>query len=206
MDEYEEVEHAGLKASVWGWATLRFVHNIHGSPHFRLERFMQRVTTRAMNIELARQLWNMGGGHVLGAEAVVRRAQDWAREIQAEDPEKAIFNGKYSASIYLLLGYAFELLLKAAFVAHEGDPGQLGVRGIGHDLGKALTSAQERGFQSAAPNLVEIVDLLRMPHLQHQFRYGGMDNFPLPANVDAIVASLNHLAAELQALLYPDGR
>jgi hypothetical protein len=46
-----------------------------------------------MDNELARNLWNMGGGHVIGAEAVIRRAHEWAKEIGAEDPEKAVFNG-----------------------------------------------------------------------------------------------------------------
>lgn len=159
-----------------------------------------------MNQELARKLWNMGGGHAIGAGAVIGCAQDWAREIGAEDPEKAVFNGKYSASIYLLLGYAFELLLKAAFVAHGGDPRQLGPRGIGHDLNAALDSAEAHGFRSSAPHLREIIELLKQPHHEHQFRYGGMDEFPLPANVDEVIANLNHLASELQVLLYPEGR
>lgn len=159
-----------------------------------------------MNEDLARNLWNMGGGHVIGAEAVVRRAQEWAKEIRAEDPAKAVFNGKYSASIYLLLGYGLELLLKAAFVAHGGDPKQLGSRGIGHDLGAALKAAEERGFRSGAPHLNKIVELLELPHSEHQFRYGAMDEFPLPADVDKVLANLNHLASELQVLLYPDGR
>jgi len=148
----------------------------------------------------------MGGGHVIGAEAVVRRAQDWAKEIGAEDPEKAVFNGIYSASIYLLFGYALELLLKAAFVEYGGDPKQLGPRGIGHDLGAALDAAEEHGFHSSAPNLREIIDILKLPHSEHQFRYGGMDKFPLPANVDEVIANLHHLASELQVLLYPEGR
>lgn len=159
-----------------------------------------------MDEELARRLWNMGGGHALGADAVVRRAQSWAMEIGAEDAELAVFNGKYSASIYLLLGYGFELLLKAAFVFHGGDPNRLGVRGIGHDLEAALNAAEEHGFHSTAPNLREIIHLLREPHREHHFRYGGLDEFPVPANVDVVVASLQHLAMELQLVLYPDGR
>lgn len=159
-----------------------------------------------MNEELARNLWNMGGGHVIGAEAVIRRAQEWVKEIGASDPEKVVFNGRYSASIYLLLGYGLELLLKAAFVAHDGDPKQLGSRGIGHDLGAALKAAEERGFQSDAPHLSEIVELLQLPHREHQFRYGGMDKFPLPADVDEVLANLDQLASELQVLLYPEGR
>lgn len=159
-----------------------------------------------MNEELAQSLWNMGGGHALGAEAVVRRAQEWAAEIGAEDPEKAVFNGKYSASIYLLLGYGFELLLKAAFIAHGGDPSRLGLRGIGHDLVKALEAAEETGFNSGAPHLREIVHLLQHPHREHHFRYGGLDEFPVPADVGEVVANLTHLAMELQELLYPEGR
>jgi len=159
-----------------------------------------------MNEELARDLWNMGGSHVVGAEAVICRAREWAREIGAEDPEKAIFNGQYSAAIYLLFGYALELLLKAAFVAYGGDPAQLGPRSIGHDLGAALKAAEEQGFRSGAPHLREIVELLELPHRTHQFRYGGTDEFPLPADVDEVLANLSYLASELQMILYPDGR
>lgn len=136
----------------------------------------------------------------------VLRAQEWAIEIGAEDPNKAVFNGKYSASIYLLLGFSFELLLKSAFVHFGGDPRRLGPRELGHDLGAALRAAEERGFQSNAPHLTEIIDLLQQPHQTHQFRYGGMDEFPVPADVDVVVASLHHLASELQLLLYPEGR
>ena len=171
-----------------------------------LESHLICVTICGMDEELARNLWNMGGGHALGAEAVIHRAQDWAEEIGAEDREKAVFNGKYSASIYLLLGYGFELLLKAAFIAHGGDPKQLGVRGIGHSLGAALKAAEDNGFRSGAPDLHEIIELLEMPHREHHFRYGGMDQFCLPADVDKVVANLHHLAGELQMLLYPEGR
>lgn len=159
-----------------------------------------------MDEELARNLWNMGGAHVIGAEAVVRRAQEWANEINADDPEKAVFNGKFSASIYLLLGYGLELLLKSAFVAHGGDSKLLGSRGIGHDLDAALKAANGAGFKSDAPHLGEIVRLLQEPHREHQFRYGGMDGFELPANVDEVLNSLNQLASELQAVLFPEGR
>ena len=158
-----------------------------------------------MTIELARQLWTMGGGHALGAEAVVNRAYQWAEEINADEPEIAVFNGKYSAAIYLLLGYALELLIKSAYIAHGGEQRELN-RVLGHDLSAALDAAELRGFQSDAPNLREIVHLLREPHLAHQFRYGGMDQFPLPANLDEVIASLHHLAFELQMLLYPEGR
>jgi hypothetical protein len=157
-----------------------------------------------MNEKLAQTLWTMGGGHALGAEAVVLRAQEWAKEIEAEDPEKAIFNGKYSASIYLLLGYGFELLLKSAFIAHGGDPKLLGNKGLGHNLRAALEAAESQGFQSSAPRLHEIIDLLQQPHDKHHFRYGGLDDIPLPANVGDVVAILHHLASEIQALLFPN--
>jgi hypothetical protein len=159
-----------------------------------------------MTLEIARQLWTFGGAHSHGAEAVVVRAYEWATEIGANDPEEAVFNGQYSAPIYLLLGYGFELLLKSAFVAHGGDTNQLGNRGIGHDLTSALQAAEQQGFRSDAPNLHEIINLLHEPHLAHQFRYGGMDNFPLPANLKEVVSRLHDLAAELQELLYPRGR
>ena len=160
---------------------------------------------RDSDVDLAKQLWIMGGGHLLGTEAVIERARAYVDEVNADDPEQVIFSGKFSASIHLLIGYAFELLLKSAYLAHGGDPEKLGVRGIGHDLIAALDEAEARGFKSGVEHLRWVVERVREPHLAHQFRYGGMDEFEMP-DLKHTLAALNGLARELQALLFPEGR
>ncbi|KHL24988.1 hypothetical protein PK98_14190 [Croceibacterium mercuriale] len=154
-----------------------------------------------MNEDYARDLWHMGASHALAAAAVARRAQEWAEVSGAENPEIAVTNGRYSPSIFLLIGYSLEILLKTACIAHGSDPKEL--RDIGHDLEAALTSAERLGFCSSAPQLRKIVELLRQPHREHHFRYSGMDDFPLPADVDEVLGNLNHLAWELEVMLFP---
>lgn len=164
-----------------------------------------RLMPDSCELDLARQLWTMGGGHVIGTEAVVERARRYVEEVGAEDPEQVIFNGKYSASIHLLIGYAFELLLKSAYLAHGGDPKKLGSRGIGHDLVVALDKAEACGFKSQVEHLRWIVERVREPHLAHQFRYGGMEKIEMP-DLKHTLEAMNGLAYELQVLLYPEGR
>ena len=147
----------------------------------------------------------MGGGHVIGAEALIERARDYVQEIDAADSEKIIFNGKYSASIHLLIGYAFELLLKTAYLAHGGDPAKLGNRGIGHDLIAALNEAEAVGFRSEVITLRWIVEHVRAPHLVHQFRYGGMGTIEMP-DLNLTLEAMNGLAYELRPLVYPNGQ
>jgi hypothetical protein len=146
--------------------------------------------------KLAEDLWVRGAGHLLGAQGLVSYAKDEAAQCSAEDPDRYVFNGKYSASIHLLVGYAFELLLKAAYLIHGGAPKKL-QGGIGHDLVAALDAAEAAGFQSTVANLRWIVENLREPHHTHQFRYGGLADFEMPL--------LQHSIPALEALVFELG-
>jgi hypothetical protein len=71
-------------------------------------------------------------------------------------------------------------MLKAAIVAWGGPSDDKSLREIGHDLIKALDLAEAAGFNSAAPNLRDILNVLHEPFKQHWFRYGRPDEFGLP--------------------------
>lgn len=133
-----------------------------------------------MNVELADTLWTRSAGHALSAKVLLEEARLHAKESGAKDIDQAVFNGRYSASIHLLIGYAYELSLKAAFLLHGGQPQEM-QREIGHDLVRALNKAEERGFKSAVDNLRWVIERIRDPHQTHQFRYGGRDTFEMAA-------------------------
>ena len=145
-------------------------------------------------------LWTRGGAHVIAVGALVDVARQHAAEIDAPDIEQWAFNGNYSASIHLLIGFAFELLLKSAYLLSGGDKANLSQRGIGQDLIKAFDSAEELGFRSDAENLRSILEYLREPHLKHYFRYGGPAQIAMP-DLDATLVALHTLAGELQIQL-----
>lgn len=151
-----------------------------------------------MDIKLADDLWARGAGHVISAQALVRQAEKEALDRRADDVDRAIFSGKYSASIHLLIGFAFELLIKTAYLLHGGSPLKLGARGLGHDLVSALDEAEELGFTSPVANLRWIVEHLREPHHKHVFRYGGIDEFRMPA-LELTLPALEELVRDLGA-------
>ena len=93
-------------------------------------------------------------------------------------------------------------MLKAAIVAWGGQADEKSLREIGHDLVKALDTAEAAGFKSEAPNLRDILRALQEPFKQHWFRYGRPDKFALPGNFAQVVAALEVLDEELQAKLW----
>ena len=152
-------------------------------------------------LRLANNLWTRGAGHLLGAQALFDFAYEEAKASKMPDPEHLAFNGKYSSSVHLLVGFAAELLLKSAYILRGGDSKELGPRGLGHDLVRAFSAAEAQGFSSAAPKLREIVEVLRKPHIEHEFRYGQSD--VLLPEPDDTFAALNYLTGEIQAELRP---
>ncbi|QLC24623.1 hypothetical protein HFP57_05985 [Parasphingopyxis algicola] len=154
--------------------------------------------TNDANVQLADDLWTRGAGHVLGVQALVDAASESAIADGASDVSQMTFNGRHSASIHLLVGFAFELLLKTAFLLHGGNSKDLGPSCIGHDLLTALDKAEEVGFQSNCANLRWFVENLREPHKKHWFRYGGPDSVTMPA-IELTLPALDALAREVGA-------
>ena len=153
-------------------------------------------------MNLARELFETGRSHALASDLLHRSAIIDGIDRGIEDPEHFAFNGTYSLSTHYLLGLGLELMLKAAIVAWGGPSDEKSLREIGHDLIKALDSAEAAGFNSAAPNLRDILDVLNEPFKQHWFRYGRPDKFPLPGDFMQVVVTLEVLDDELQARLW----
>ena len=86
-------------------------------------------------------------------------------------------------------------------MAWGGPSDDKSLREIGHDLIKALDLAEAAGFNSAAPNLRDILNVLHEPFKQHWFRYGRPDEFGLPGDFAQVVATLEVLDEELRARL-----
>lgn len=150
-----------------------------------------------IDLKLADDLWTRGAAHVLGADLLIRES---TRNFDQDgvDYDQLVFNGPYSASTHLLIGFAFELLLKAAYLAHGGSPARLGPKGIGHDLEDAYRAAIDVGFCSAVSNLEWLVKNLRLPHLKHHFRYGGPERITMP-DFKFTMPALETLAREVRA-------
>ena len=147
------------------------------------------------DLELADDLWTRGTSHALSAKALTDQAIGEATAQGAQDASQLAFNGKYSVSIHLLIGYAFELLLKAEFLLLGGNPETLRME-IKHDLLQALDAAERSGFQSAISDLRWILQHIREPHHNHQFRYGGPDKIQMPG-LETTLPALEVLAKEV---------
>ncbi|SEN51269.1 hypothetical protein SAMN05192583_2934 [Sphingomonas gellani] len=79
----------------------------------------------------------------------------------------------------LLNGFALELGFKAALLAAGGT--ERVNRDIGHDLSLCLAEAAKAGVRAASdPSVRRVIELMRIPHLQHQMRY-------VPARVEKIL-------------------
>lgn len=149
----------------------------------------------------ADNLWQKAASH---AESVKALAFEGSRRAEARgepDLEAATFTGLFSVSIHLLIGYAFELLLKAAYLHHGGPESSL--REIGHDLVAAHERATRAGFRSEVPNLSWILERLRGPHLANEFRYGATPSVTMPAFAITLPA-LDALVREVGSLVVPD--
>jgi hypothetical protein len=101
----------------------------------------------------------------------------------------------FSAPTYYLLCHAMELALKG-YLASCGVPMSKLKSKIGHDLKKALSHAQKRGFVPADDRFVELVECLGPSHLDHSFRYRNTNPLHLPAltvAMEAIKATIEGL-------------
>ena len=150
-----------------------------------------------MSVALADGHWTKGVSHTLSLGALIDRARADALDEEAADIEQVVFNGRYSASIHLLAGYALELLLKCACYLNGSDENKLKSRALRHDLEGLLDEAEAQGFQSTVPNVRWIAERLREPHLSHQFRYGGAEQVVMP-ELELTFAALWGLCDELK--------
>jgi hypothetical protein len=151
-----------------------------------------------LSIGFASALYRLGRTHGLSANLLHNAAVSVAENEEHPDPEGWAFNGPHSLSTFYLSCLSFELLLKAAYVAAGGNEDQ--VRGIGHDLTAAFTAATGVGFRSNAPELGNIIALLREPYLRHHFRYDIQTEIPLPV-FDRIRETLDVLCADVGVLV-----
>lgn len=158
-----------------------------------------------MTMELAKQLFESGRSHSLASDFLYRSAISDAEEREVADPELFAFNGTYSLSIHYLLGLGLELMLKAAMIASGGPSDDKSLREIGHDLIAALNAAEAAGFETEAPRLRDILEVMREPFKAHWFRYGRPEKFALPGDWVQVVEALDSLDGELRAKLWEDG-
>ncbi len=132
----------------------------------------------------------MASSHLTAAELIVEAEGDRA------------FNGRMSAALFLLLGFAMELSLKAAYL-HFGGRKHVAKNEIGHSLKKALAAAKLQGYP-ASDELTWIAEALEKPHRTNYFRY--LDG---PANVEIpepaiVISALKPVISDVARLVYPD--
>ncbi len=147
-------------------------------------------------------LYEAGRAHALSSNLLYNGALERAGDDGHPDPTQFAFNGTYSLSVYFLACLGLELYLKAAFVHYSGDGSDSALKGIGHNLVRALDAAEQAGFHSQAPNLREIVEYLREPHLSESFRYKVPENMELPEVAD-VIGAIQVIDDELEPLLFP---
>jgi hypothetical protein len=107
----------------------------------------------------------------------------------------------FSAPTYYLLCHAMELALKG-YLASSGVPKNKLQFKIGHDLEKALSQAQKRGFVPADDRFAELIEWLGPFHLDHSFRYRktGLLRLPAPAiAVEVIKATIAGLEPHVRS-------
>lgn len=110
-------------------------------------------------------------------------------------------NGRSMALTHYLICLGLELLLKSAYVAYDGPTHKKQLLKIGHDLVLALEEAEKHGFNSKAPRIREITQILREPYMAHYFRYDRPEEIPLPDFVQ-MVEALQILDGELENIFY----
>lgn len=108
-------------------------------------------------------------------------------------------------AVYLLLGFAFELSLKAAFLLRGGDRTLLAGSGkaIGHDLERALAFAQNAGFLFSSETLETVVGLLNPAHKGHWMRYDDMPPVVTLPKAQIAISELKQVVVDLYRE-YPD--
>jgi hypothetical protein len=139
----------------------------------------------------AESLFVVGASHASSARVLDEKGG-------AED-----FNGIYSASAYLLIGYAVELSLKAAFIQLGGTVRQAR-NDIGHSLKGAFAEAGAKGFTSRVADFPFLIEHFEEPHKTHFFRYmTGREGIEVPY-LSAVFGPLEAHLEQVVELLYAE--
>ena len=135
----------------------------------------------------------------MAAEALRLTSIETAHSEGIEDVELVAFNGPLSPSIHLLIGYGFELNLKAIYLLLGGEAAKLSKPTFGHDLIAALNAAEALGFVTTVQDLRWTLENLRVSHLSHHWRYGGKLSITIPS-LEMSIPRLQQLTREVMSL------
>ena len=141
--------------------------------------------------QLGQRLAVRAAGHFLAAETLFHA-----------DPENS-FNGRFSASIWLLLGFSLELAMKAVIAASGGNEDEL--RTLGHDLEKLLERVEP--IMGPLPDLAAFaIRSLALTHRKNWMRYGGAREIDLPQLPVTLTTARTIVDRAMRDVgLHPDG-
>lgn len=144
------------------------------------------LSIREMDIERADNFWITASSHSL------------ALQILTDHEGEDAFNGPCSLTIFMLVCYIVECLLKAATILSGATPPMTGRDG--HNLKRILEVASAAGFKPEIEGLDELVSLLHDIHGDPSFRYGAVESAPLPA-IDHTIDFLGSLHGQVTRML-----
>lgn len=138
----------------------------------------------------------------LSAVQLTHVATAIAVERQDSDIEKSVFNGAHSPAIWFLVGFAFELFLKSAIVAKDGEGTD--IKSIGHDLALAMEKAEGCGLELLDSTRSSIIIANRAHNRSGEnpffFRYGGGTSADVES-AEAMITSLEDLLDQTAKLI-----
>lgn len=136
----------------------------------------------------AEKLLFTGGAHARAAHALVVAAKT---------------NVHMNVPFYLLVGFALETVLKAAYL-HLGGDMKVAKYDIGHNLPKALACAQDQGFQPENDQVAWLAETMADVHLNHAFRYLTGEASLQVAEPTVSLDILDDLVAKVGQLIHPE--
>lgn len=148
----------------------------------------------------AETLWTKGSSCQKGAQVILSQALASSDQVKpGHTMEQYVHSGPLSVPLYILVGTAFELLLKCGITLASGEYRRdwLKIK-IGHDLTRALKAAREAGFEPQIDGLANAVSYLSKPYSRHFFRYESPSSFNVPDMKQSveILAKLEHALVE----------
>lgn len=138
---------------------------------------------KASETPTARSLLMAAAGHLASAELM--------RVAGEPDPD----NGLHSVSMWFLMGWTTELVLKAAILQSGGSEAEC--RKAGHDLLAALTALTKRGYVTNVKNIENLARDLNITHQSFFFRYMPAADTEVPGNSRLCLAVLRAFIVEV---------